>query len=538
MIYVSSIRDFLRGYVLVARLEYLSAELPAVFIPLLIGANSVNAIFSYTLIETIVTFALLFLAGFLINSLTDVDVDRKYKTHVSTGVDIVGRGKLKLIIALHVSIALILALHISMTVQNIWLFAWVLVGTFFGLGYSAKPFHFKVRGAWHVIALTTSAFLVPFSFLYFVTVGRSIDINAIILIIGFSIAHYGIALTNQVGDYTEDRETGLLTPAVRWGIKKTLKLSALFMTVGLLIGIYAFTELMLARGTISYIPNVGIDSRLLATGIVVAALGVGYSVPILGTLALHRIANRSKTILESVSGIKKRMNYPRWQACGACSILIISAMLFTTSIIGSYKNTNVENSVLSISAGQDRIVNTGMIVEFNGMVTPTDMDKNKINYTWVFCDQSNTTVYDYRLKFSYVFSKEGVYPVKFIVKDAVGNNFTDRINVTVMQGFCISSNATWKLNWTDPLKKVDVNVTSTVSNMGINQMDDITLRIDQVGTNNQRNTTRKISLKTNETVTIVTTVADVSAAYYTFSITLSCNSVILDSNTVVAKPLV
>jgi 4-hydroxybenzoate polyprenyltransferase len=530
-------RDFLRAYALVARYEYFPAEIPGLFIPLFLGATSFGSLFSYTIIEAVVVFALLFLSGFLTNSLTDIDVDRKYKTHIPAAVNIVGRRKLKLIIALHVSTALILSFHISMVLQNIWLFGIVIIGTFFGLGYSIEPFHFKIRGIWHAVALMMSAFFIPMLFLYCVVSNNAIDLKTLLLLIGFSTAHYGIALTNQIGDYKEDMDTGLLTPAVRWGIKNTIKLSVILTTIGVIIGAYTFTEIMMERGTANLL-NIGADYRLLTMGIVTTILGIAYLTPIAGTLSLYRIARRSKTIVECMDRIKKRLHYSRWQASGVFGVFIVVTMLFATTIINNYKNIEVENPIVSINAGRDITTNIGMIVNFNGVVT-TNVDKSKLNYTWIFYDTPYPVNY-YRLNSTHVFSKEGIYPVAFVVTDASGNKFIDEINVTVKRGFHISNftnatSATWELNLTNPLK-IDVEITTTINNAGVNQTDNITLIIEQDGTDNRQYTNKTVSLRTNETVTYVITMKG-DAAVHTFSITLLCNKVVLDKNTIVAKRL-
>ncbi|WP_455391706.1 hypothetical protein, partial [[Eubacterium] cellulosolvens] len=175
-----------KDYANVARLEYLPAEAPAIFVPMLLTATALTDFLNPLYYEAILTFSLLYFAGFIINSYTDIDVDKRYKIYVATSSQKLGPGLLRSLVIIQVLIAIVLIFHISWAINALWLVPICLLGIFMGLAYSIKPFEFKVKGVLHVLSLTLSAFLVPFIFLY-TTVSQNFSWYIILLFVGFSI---------------------------------------------------------------------------------------------------------------------------------------------------------------------------------------------------------------------------------------------------------------------------------------------------------------------------------------------------------------
>jgi 4-hydroxybenzoate polyprenyltransferase len=270
----------------------------------------------------------LFTSGFIINAITDVNVDKKYKTFVSNSIDIIGVKNAKKILIIQVVIALLLTTHICFLVNNFWLFLWVVAGTFFGLAYSIKPFHFKVRGILHA-TLVFSSGIAPLVFLYYV-IGGIPSTSIIFVILFFVILHYGIALVNQTQDYLEDKDSGLLTPAVRWGITRTLKIALILSLTGLFLGFIGFYILFMD------LPSLSIFGYNLSFGflytITVITLLVAYYTPINGIRDLIKISSNGDTIETKMTWIKKRINYPRWQASGIIGFTVVSFIFFSVKI--------------------------------------------------------------------------------------------------------------------------------------------------------------------------------------------------------------
>jgi 4-hydroxybenzoate polyprenyltransferase len=322
-------RDYLKAYYRVCRLEYLPGEIPAVFTVLFLGSASVSRFFDLPVIEALVAFLLLYLSGFIINALADKEIDQKYdtfKTSIPKSVDLFGEKTLKTMIVAHVVIAAILAFHITLQMGSLIPVALVFLGVFFGLGYSVKPFHFKVKGVWHAIALSSSAFFLPFVFLMFVITAGNITLPLMIFILGFSFVHYGMEFGNQAIDYIEDRDSDVRTPPVRWGMITSLRVALGCVVFGIVTEGWSLYHIILSKGSFTYI------HPILTTNVVyVAALGiilVGYYIPIKGLWNMHSTLKKSDTIEDSMPTLKKICNYAKWQTSGILGVAIASAILF------------------------------------------------------------------------------------------------------------------------------------------------------------------------------------------------------------------
>lgn len=316
---------YLRAYANACRMEYIPGEAPGMAIPLLLGAASLSNVLAIHVIESFLVFILLFWSGFLINALADVEVDSKYKTFVSQAVSVLGKKMLKRLIFLQVMAGILITAHICYLLNNYWILIWIIVATFFGLGYSVEPFHFKVRGILHA-TLAFSAMFAPFIFLLYVVIGGMPSLPLIFITLALTIVHYGIALVNQSQDYLEDKETGLKTPAVRWGLTKTLKIALVLVIGGLcisIIGFYLLFSGLTPLAILGYSFNIEI---ILAFTVLILILT--YSVPFRGLRDLIKISSTNANIKQTMNRIKSRLNYPKWQASGIMGLAILSILFF------------------------------------------------------------------------------------------------------------------------------------------------------------------------------------------------------------------
>lgn len=324
-----------KDYYNVARLEYLPAEAPAIFIPLLLTATALADFINPLYYEAILIFGLLYFAGFIINSYTDINVDKHYKIYVATSSQKLGPTVLKNLVIAQVGIAIVLIFHISWALNAYWLIPICLLGIFMGLAYSIKPFEFKVKGILHVISLSISAFMVPFILMYS-TASTNYAWYIILLFIGFTIAHYGIALANQTGDFLEDKSEGLQSPAVKWGLNKTLNLAKSMALAGLcleLIALYGFIWYAAwLPGFEATLGLIGMGKYLLMV-VISVTLCIAYSVPIRGLFSIHNISRFDLSIEKRMKKIKKIMNYPIWQATAIWGLIITSGVLMISGVV-------------------------------------------------------------------------------------------------------------------------------------------------------------------------------------------------------------
>lgn len=323
-----NLRESLRAYVRVCRMEYIPLEAPGMFVPFFLGATSIQDIIGFHVVEALVIFMLLFFSGFLINALADIEVDSKYKTFVSDSVRTLGEKTMKTLIVIHVSIAFLLTLHLCYLFNNYWLFLWVLAGTFFGLAYSVEPFHFKVRGVLQFTLMFATFVLIVL--LYYVVAGMP-PISVLLIFVFFLIVHHGIELVNQTRDYPEDKECGLLTPAVRWGITRTLTMALVLTLVGLGLGFIGFYVLFNDLPSL-VIFGYSVSFTLLFI-ITVITLILAYYTPLKGMWDFIKISLNNETIEQKIILIKNRLNYPKWQFTGIMGVTIVSTLFFVWKIV-------------------------------------------------------------------------------------------------------------------------------------------------------------------------------------------------------------
>lgn len=369
------------------------------FVPILYGANTIMDIFSPFVFETIIICILLYFSGFVINSLTDREIDKLYgtfKSEIPEAVELIGVKRVKIILGFQVGIALILSLHLSMALSNIWIMVLACAGVLFGLGYSAEPFYFKVKGVWHAISLGSSAFFIPLMFIYLV-VARTVDILGVLLIIGVTIAHYSLAMANQAADHLEDSRNNIRTPPVRLGLERILKWSIAITTCGMIMimiilgAIYISSDAGTAMG--SFGGSIQFPAVYLLMIPILIILSVGYYVPIKGLRDLYALSMESIPVEKRMEKIKKRINYATWQASGIASITVVLAILFAANHLpvwqdgeGGFEAESVQGldfdqlriSSVVITAGNEGKSNNYADVDvklsFDNSVDPNDLE--------------------------------------------------------------------------------------------------------------------------------------------------------------------
>ena len=327
-----------KAYTTISRFEYWPGVAPGILVPLLLGMSSLDQLVSPLVIEMIILCILLYFSGFIINSLADRELDKKYETFkggISEAVEFLGVAKVKRILALQVTVAVLLGLHIGITLQNPWILLLLGLGVLFGLGYSVDPFYFKVKGIWHAISLGSSAFFIPLMFIY-LTVASTIEPLDVLLIFGLTIAHYSMTMANQAADHLEDQQEGVLSPTVRLGLQRTLQWSLIMTIIGVMFimiivgAMYVSTGYSLLFGLdIEGLPSAAVVLLLSITTVIIA---IGYYIPVRGLRDLLNFSNQPIPIEKRMELIKARINYSSWQASGIIGIAVALGVLFAGSL--------------------------------------------------------------------------------------------------------------------------------------------------------------------------------------------------------------
>jgi 4-hydroxybenzoate polyprenyltransferase len=168
------------------------------------------------------------------------------------------------------------------------------------------------------------------SLVYYV-IGGTPSTLVLFVFLSFLIVHHGIELVNQAHDYLEDKETGLLTPSVRWGITNTLIVAFLLTIVGLGLGFVVFYFLFYN------LPNVVILGYSVSYEILfiitVVILILAYLTPLKGNWKFISISLQNKTVNQKISLMKKQLNYPKWQLTGVLGVTFISTLFLVWKLV-------------------------------------------------------------------------------------------------------------------------------------------------------------------------------------------------------------
>ena len=313
-----SIKNMFKLYITVSRWEFLPAVLIGILIGIFIGADSIQSLISYEftpiLIEGILIFILLFNVGFMVNCWADWKVDELYKTKLYHSVIKMGRNKLGILVILHIIISIILAYHITVQLARIEVSLLVWIGIFLGVGYSIEPFRFKRRGLLHSL-IALPIFFIPGIYSYLLVNSLSITAPYTIIFIsaaiGITLGHYSLILVSQAEDTPADKKMNLVTPAVKWGLKKTLKISYKTNFIG---SVVIIISLMIMFLTINY-------WLLLLIPIII--IGRYYSMIEVYKLYKNTINLSSED--DILSKIREKMDvYPIWHAYGLSGVTISS----------------------------------------------------------------------------------------------------------------------------------------------------------------------------------------------------------------------
>ncbi len=310
------IKEAVHLYITVSRWEFLPAVFIGIFIGILVGANSINSILAVStfpfILEGLFIFVLLFNMGFMVNCWADWKVDELYKTRLYHAVKKIGRRELGIIILVHILLSIVLAFHLSIVLQRIEISILVWIGIFLGVAYSIEPIRLKKRGILHSI-VALPIFFIPGVYSYFLVSSLLItDLYTIFFLLGaagITIGHYALILVSQAEDQPVDKKMGLLTPAVKWGLYRTITLSFLLNVIGSLLAIFAFMGLFLLTNIWLFI--------------LVPFMALGRY---LSFKEVYALVKRSKSISSETMFLQelreKMVKYPLWHAYGLSGITI------------------------------------------------------------------------------------------------------------------------------------------------------------------------------------------------------------------------
>jgi len=318
----------LRAFAQVFRCEYLPAEAPGLLIPFFLCARRPGDLLALPVLESLAAVLLVVLAGLGINAVADRHIDRKYatfKNKIPDAVDALGLRRTWVIIVAQLVVACGLGVHVSLQ-RGHWIAAF-LVGaqSFFAVAYSLPPLHLKVRGPlWHALGLTLPCTVLPF----LLTIYAFVDAfppPLLLFIVGFSLVQYAWEFGNQAIDYLEDRAEGVLTPPVRMGLARSLRLALVLAALGLVAESAAFYWLM-ARDGLALSP-LGWAGRPALWASTVLILLAGCLLPLSGLWRMHRLSLAAAPEV-AVPAMRPLCRFARWQAVSIVGVACAAGVYF------------------------------------------------------------------------------------------------------------------------------------------------------------------------------------------------------------------
>jgi 4-hydroxybenzoate polyprenyltransferase len=322
-----------RHYATLCRWEFLPATAVAILIGVFLGLEDWGYLFDIghilILIEGLFIFFLLFNVGFMVNCWADWEVDETYKTRLSDAVKDVGRSTVGKMVVLHIVIAVVLAAHISFIITfKPVLFILVLIGTFLGVAYSVEPFRFKSKGALHSV-MAFPVFSAPGLFSYFLVNDLALtDIHSqvfLLLVAGVTTAHYALVLLSQSEDHPDDKAMGIVTPAVAWGLRTTVRRALKLNLWGSTVSIGAFVLLFFLVD-----PDAPPYMLLLLLLLVPLVYSTSYDV-----YKLERSVSKARNDSMALKAIRKVMkDYTRFHGVPLGGIMLCALILMVERSMG------------------------------------------------------------------------------------------------------------------------------------------------------------------------------------------------------------
>lgn len=354
--------ELLEAYSKVVRAEYLKGELPAVLVPALLTVTTFEGMAAINVLESVIVFSLLYVTGFMINAVTDREIDLTYgsfKQGVGQAASALGDRRILTLIFIQLAVGLVLAIDLSIRLANPMLVVLVLIGVFFGLAYSAPPFSLKTRGVVaHAVSLALSAFTVPFLFLYIAARG-TLDVPGLLVVGSFSVTGYSLEYANQAYDFTEDQAAGLETPVVRLGLRRSLYLA--FATFAISLPLLAFSLVYLGTSRPSVTLALGDAARPLIALAAIAAVGAGFYIPLRGMARIVRTArSEDHDSPELVEHIRGECNYALWQSAGVSGLAAFGVVIFLLTSSTTYSLEAAAQAGFAFDDSAGAVSNSGL----------------------------------------------------------------------------------------------------------------------------------------------------------------------------------
>jgi len=226
---------YIKNFLVISRAKIQVGTPPHPLLGLILGATTISQFLSSISVVYIGLYFLLITFACNVNCLYDVNIDEKYKQHMSSAVRNLGKENVKKIIIFEV--IAILGLVSFLVMRGYYITSFLsLSGLIFGYIYSAEPIRIKGRGFFSPFPVLVGLYTLPILGGWFIF-QNSLSLHIIIFCIGYALLNEGITLVNTCEDYKEDMEEDIQTWAHILSMRKTMRIAFFFTTFGGLVAI-------------------------------------------------------------------------------------------------------------------------------------------------------------------------------------------------------------------------------------------------------------------------------------------------------------
>ncbi|MBO2009888.1 TauD/TfdA family dioxygenase [Hymenobacter negativus] len=314
------LRRFLKNSKILRRPEFLPAEIPIFFIPILLSAEDARFLKKPELYVGLAGLYLLFNFGDMVNTYADRRVDAVYKSHLSNAIFELGdmgvRWQMRASVAGTVLISIWLTRHTGR-----WQFVpLTVIGWALGFQYSWQPLHLKSQGVWQLAALWAVIFFGPMAYSSSL-VTRFPKPAVLTLAAAYGIMQVAVLMLNNAEDYTEDRAAGLHTAIVALGLHRSMRVAQLLTGGAGLLALGSFAYLFKA----DKLPKAAYLALLPLAG-AVAYITQGYET------VNRKIADKDEVDATAIIKENGRL-IPKWLMATAYTSLLAAGVLFGARVL-------------------------------------------------------------------------------------------------------------------------------------------------------------------------------------------------------------
>jgi 4-hydroxybenzoate polyprenyltransferase len=227
-------------FLVISRANIQVASLPTALIGCVLGAERLSDVWNVGVLLYVALFFTVLTFACNVNCLADADVDAMHKARMSEAVRSLGKGRIKMILAIEAFAAVGLAAGLAVLRKD----AVLLLGAgtlSLAFIYSAPPLRIKGRGWLSPFPVAFGLYALPPLGGWYLVHGR-LDAVIVVFALGYAALMEGLTIVNTCEDHPEDEAAGVRTLAHVLGIRQALSLGAWLAGTG---GVVALGTLLL-----------------------------------------------------------------------------------------------------------------------------------------------------------------------------------------------------------------------------------------------------------------------------------------------------